>query len=174
MWREGDSDFSAQDQGNDVISISETSWPGKHAKNAGWRGLGYSRLPWFLAKSNRTGQGKQAALCFKGVHTYSEAQDRGVLFTPLLHWTMSRASSRVWPLKAQNLESDRQEFRSWLYRSLAVWFWQSDFTSLCLIVFLCRLIRAPNWYGDRRIKKDVFWKVLNLHVLFFIMKSILR
>lgn len=45
MGREGASDFSAQDQGNDVISTSETQWPGKHAENVGQRGLGYSRLP---------------------------------------------------------------------------------------------------------------------------------
>ena len=85
MWREGASDFSAQDQGNDVISTSETQWPGKRAKNVGQRGLGYSRLPWFLAKSNRARQGKQEALCLKDVRVYPEVQDKGVLFTPLLY-----------------------------------------------------------------------------------------
>lgn len=172
MWREGDSDFSAQDQGNDVISISETSWPGKHAKNAGWRGLGYSRLPWFLAKSNRTRQGKQAALCFKSVHTYSEVQDKGVLFTPLRHWTMSRASSRVWPLKAQNLESDRSSnLGSTVHLPCGF-----DKVTSPLCASSSSSVGSSEHLTDTvmRIKKDVFWKVLNLHVLFFIIKYILR
>lgn len=67
------SDFSTQDQDNDVICVSETQWSGKHDKYVDQRALGYLRLPWCSAKSNRVRQRKEAVVCLKDANACSEA-----------------------------------------------------------------------------------------------------
>lgn len=88
------SDFSTQDQDNEVICISETQWSGKHDKNVGQKALGYFGLPWCSAKSNRVGQRKEAAVCLKDVSACSEDQGRRALFVPVC-WPVGSMSSRM-------------------------------------------------------------------------------
>lgn len=59
------SGFSTQDQDSDRMCISNTQWPGKPGKNAGQRTLGYFRLPWYSAKSNRARRRNEAAAGLK-------------------------------------------------------------------------------------------------------------
>lgn len=73
---------STQDQDSDVICKSETQWSGKHGKNVGQRALGYFRLPWYSAKSNRARQRNEAAVCLTDVNACSEDQDKRALFIP--------------------------------------------------------------------------------------------
>lgn len=76
------SGFSTQDQDSDVMCVSDTQWSGKPGKNVGQRTLGYFRLPWYSAKSNRARRRNEAAVGLKDVNACSEDPDKRALFTP--------------------------------------------------------------------------------------------